>query len=338
VILLFGIPSETPMVMVAQALGALGQDPVVINQRDVERNRIRLGWDGAHAGGELRTGDLSLDLAEVDGIYLRPMDDRRLPELAGEPTDSPLRRRTVAFHELVIQWTEAIEITVINRYSRMGSNFSKPYQAQLITQSGLATPETLVTNDPQAVLAFREEHGELIFKSISGERSIVKKLGEADLARLDRIRHCPVQFQVWVPGQDIRVHTIGDRCFATAISSTGVDYRYAGQRDGAAAELSATTLPDEIAERCLALTAHLGLEFAGIDLRRDPDGRYVCFEVNPSPAFSYYESHTGQPIAAAVADHLLRDARGTRETARGPALTAGDTARRAALTADPAPA
>jgi glutathione synthase/RimK-type ligase-like ATP-grasp enzyme len=224
--------------------------------------------------------------------------------LAGETEESALRRRTIAFHELLIQWTEASEITVINRYSRMGSNFSKPYQAQLITRAGLATPETLVTNDPEAVLAFREEHGELIFKSISGERSIVKKLSEDDLDRLDRIRHCPVQFQAWVPGQDVRVHTIGGQCFATAINSEGVDYRYAAVRDGAAAELAATTLPDEVADRCLALTDALGLEFAGIDLRRDPEGRYVCFEVNPSPAFSYYESHTGQPIAAAVAAHL----------------------------------
>jgi hypothetical protein len=26
--------------------------------------------------------------------------------------------------------------------------------------------------------------------------------------------------------------------------------------------------------------------------------------VNPSPAFSYYELHTGQPIAAAIAGYL----------------------------------
>ena len=40
---------------------------------------------------------------------------------------------------------------------------------------------------------------------------------------------------------------------------------------------------------------------AGIDLKLAPDGRVVCLEVNPSPVFSYYELHTGQPIAAAIA-------------------------------------
>lgn len=314
-IVLFGIPSETPLAMVAARLAARGQAPVVVNQRDVRENRIRLRSDGEQLSGELWTGRRCLELADIDAVYLRPMDDRRLPELAGEPADSELRQRVMAFHELFIQWTEAAQVTVINRYSRMGSNSSKPYQAQLIARAGLAVPETLVTNDPAAVLAFREQHGELIFKSISGERSIVRKLSDDDLHRLERIRDCPVQFQAWVPGEDIRVHTIGGRCFPTAISSDGVDYRYAGLRDGAPAQLTATTLPDEIAERCLALTAQLGLEFAGIDLRRDPDGRYVCFEVNPSPAFSYYESHTGQPIAAAVAAHLRAgrgESRGSR--------------------------
>ena len=36
-----------------------------------------------------------------------------------------------------------------------------------------------------------------------------------------------------------------------------------------------------------------------------PDGRYYCFEVNPSPAFSYYELDTGQQIAASIAALLM---------------------------------
>jgi hypothetical protein len=29
-----------------------------------------------------------------------------------------------------------------------------------------------------------------------------------------------------------------------------------------------------------------------------------CFEVNPSPGFSYYEANAGQPISTAVAEYL----------------------------------
>ena len=34
------------------------------------------------------------------------------------------------------------------------------------------------------------------------------------------------------------------------------------------------------------------LEFAGIDLKVTPDNEVYCFEVNPCPAFSYYENNT----------------------------------------------
>jgi glutathione synthase/RimK-type ligase-like ATP-grasp enzyme len=55
----------------------------------------------------------------------------------------------------------------------------------------------------------------------------------------------------------------------------------------------------------VSLAAALDLPFAGIDLRLSPSREATCFEVNPSPAFSWFESATGQPIAAAVARYLL---------------------------------
>jgi D-alanine-D-alanine ligase-like ATP-grasp enzyme len=49
----------------------------------------------------------------------------------------------------------------------------------------------------------------------------------------------------------------------------------------------------------------LRLPVAGIDLRRTPQGEWYCFEVNPSPAFAYYEAATHQPIAEAIAGLLM---------------------------------
>jgi glutathione synthase/RimK-type ligase-like ATP-grasp enzyme len=101
----------------------------------------------------------------------------------------------------------------------------------------------------------------------------------------------------------VRVHVVGGEAFATRIDSDVTDYRYA-TRMGGEARLSAVELPDATAERCVALAAGLGLEFVGIDLKITPDGEAYCFEVNPCPAFSYYEANTGQPIARAVARRL----------------------------------
>ena len=83
------------------------------------------------------------------------------------------------------------------------------------------------------------------------------------------------------------------------IVSDAVDYRY-GSRDGIENEMSAYELPDAIRDRCVRLSKALNLPLCGIDFKRTPDGEYVCFEVNPSPAFSYYEENAGQPISTAI--------------------------------------
>ena len=106
-------------------------------------------------------------------------------------------------------------------------------------------------------------------------------------------------------GTNVRVHTVADEAFATAIRSEATDYRYAARQSGEAAELREVTLAPELAAQCVALSRSLGLEFAGIDLKITPEDEVYCFEVNPSPAFSYYEGNTGQAISEAVARRLM---------------------------------
>jgi len=167
-------------------------------------------------------------------------------------------------------------------------------------------PDTLVSTDPEEVLAFAARHEQVVYKSCSGVRSIVTAFDPvADRARLHRLRWCPVQFQERVAGPDVRVHVVGDRTFAAIVDSTAVDYRYARAQVGSDARLRAFRLDDDLAARCVALAAALDLPFAGIDLKLAPDQRVVCFEVNPSPGFSWYESAAGLPISDAVARWLL---------------------------------
>jgi len=82
--------------------------------------------------------------------------------------------------------------------------------------------------------------------------------------------------------------------------SDGVDYGYAA-RDGSAVVIQAVVIPDELAERCLSLARTCGLVVCGIDLRLAPGGRWYCFEVNPSPGFTYYQASTGHAIDRAIA-------------------------------------
>ncbi len=302
-ILLGGIPSERPVAMLTDALDELGAPYRLFDQRRCAgcAFAFEIGTDGVSGTLELH-GEI-FDIAAFAAIYFRLMDDRILPELENEPEGSPARRHSRALHDALYRWIEVADARVVNRSDPQGSNSSKPYQAQLIASHGLSVPETLITTDPAEVLAFRRLHGSIIYKSMSGVRSIVRQLNEADVPRLGTIGWCPVQFQALVPGNDVRVHVIGDVVHATEILSDVTDYRYARQQGGTT-ELRAIELPRDLAARCIALTAGLGLVFAGIDLRIGPDGEATCFEVNPSPAFSYYQANTDQPIATTLARYL----------------------------------
>ena len=308
-ILVCGIPSETPLRLVTSRLEEMGAPFVMLNQRDFARCGIWFEVDGGQIAGELRIGERIFKLEEFSGVYPRMMDDRFLPELSEEPPDSALRNHCRSFHETLTRWMEIAPALVINRCAPMASNSSKPYQAQLIRAQGFRVPETLVTNVPELVREFRSQHGRVIYKSVSAVRSIVQELNDEDEQRLDHIRWCPTQFQAFVEGTNVRVHTIGNEVFATAVQSEATDYRYAARQSGEPAGLREVTLSDELTERCLRLSRSLGLEFAGIDLKVTPEDEVYCFEVNPCPAFSYYEGNTSQPISAAVARRLASGAR-----------------------------
>lgn len=303
-ILLAGIPTESPLAMVADALRETHAHFFILNQRRAGEMRIEFTLSSGTVTGWLECGNELYRLEDFEGVYLRLMDDRSLPELSAEPEDSPLRAHVKGLHEALHGWVEVAETRVVNPPSAMSSNASKPFQSQLIRQHGLCLPETLITNEPDLVREFLNRHSRVIYKSISGVRSIVQLVEKKDLDRIHKIRWCPTQFQEYIEGDNVRVHVVGEQVFATRVCSCAVDYRYAQTQVGTPAELAACELPGEIVERCVALAGALRLPFAGIDLKIATTGQVYCFEVNPCPGYSYYQAHTGQPIAAAVAQYL----------------------------------
>lgn len=288
-ILLWGMPGDDPLDEVWAALALLEADARFLDQRDPHDATVKVAEAEAEAAGTVTTDDGTIDLARVGAAYVRPQESSDRGRLA----DASL-----------LAWADLTRANVVNRPAAMAANNSKPYQLGLVERFGFNVPDTLVTTDPREAQRFRRRHGRVIYKSVSGVRSIVSQLHDEQLERLADVANCPTQFQQYVPGEDVRAHVVGEEIHATVVRSDVDDYRYAPQA-GAALELTETELPADVADRCRAATRGMGLHLAGIDLRRTPDG-WVCFEVNPSPAFTFYERATGQPIAAAVARLLIR--------------------------------
>jgi glutathione synthase/RimK-type ligase-like ATP-grasp enzyme len=305
VIVLWGVGADGPLDAVRSALVRSRAHAVLLDQHALLEASLELSVDDG-VRGTLAIGAERLSLEAVSAVYVRPYDTRRLPAMlrAGEGSDA--WRRGALFEERLACWLELTGALVISRPSAMASNNSKPYQAELLRAAGFRVPETLVTTDAEAALEFVERYGDAIYKSVSGVRSIVSRVGEEQRGRLGDVSNCPTQFQEYVPGTDIRVHVVGDETFVCEIRSDADDYRYA-HRQATPVDVRAGAVPAEIAERCVALSASLGLPVSGFDLRRTPSCEYYCFEVNPSPGFTFYEEATGQPIAGAIA-RLLQTA------------------------------
>ena len=252
---MLGDASDSPIDRVLAALHARGAEVVHVDAAALATVRYDLVFD-AGVGGWFAVGTTRIEVSTVRGMYLRP----------GPATSARCEAAGGAFLALA----SMLPITVINRPAAGRSNASKPYQLGIIASAGLDVPDTLVTTDPDTARRFLSAHGRLVYKSISGIRSIVGFIEPADQARLGDVASGPVQLQAYVPGLDVRVHVVGERWFACAIRSDAPDYRYAGAVTGGSVELSGYDLPPALGRRLVALSRRMGLLVAGIDLQADP--------------------------------------------------------------------
>jgi hypothetical protein len=297
-ILIYGQSDDPPLTDAVQALQSAGANFRFLDQAHIDREDVLFEFNGNKLVGRLTVAGETLDINDFRGIYARPLD---LPVRRWDPSRVDAGR---LLHEQLFEWLDVAPALVVNRPHAMQANASKPLQIQLIAEHGFLVPETLITNDESELRAFWHEHGRIIYKSISGVRSIVQEMDEVAAKRLKHLAALPTQFQQWIPGIDVRVHVVGTHALAAQIEGSVTDYRYA-DRYGKKVKLTAIEISPAVASRCVNLAKSMNLPLAGIDFRLRPDGEFVCFEVNPMPAYSYFESHTGLPISRHLAQLLM---------------------------------
>jgi glutathione synthase/RimK-type ligase-like ATP-grasp enzyme len=197
---------------------------------------------------------------------------------------------------------------VLNPPAHAFSNYSKPYQLELLANAGFDIPKTLVTNIPEEARAFWEACGkQAIYKGVSNVTTLAQVFTSESFERLQFLPTCPTLFQEFIRGADYRVHVIGDDAFVTRLAGPNVDYRRSllmTKNEDVAVE--AAKLPVLVTDRCITITRKLGLVASGIDFKQESSGRLVVLELNPYPQFTFYEGRSGQPITQAVVDYLIQ--------------------------------
>jgi glutathione synthase/RimK-type ligase-like ATP-grasp enzyme len=301
-ILLWGLMEDAPMNMAYAELAKTGADFFFLDHRKIFDSDIEYTFsikDGAKCFIDIE--GVRLDLDNVRAAYIRPYNFRDYSQMEGKAIDDPIALKAGGFEMQLMAWLDASDMLVLNRSGPSATNNSKPYQLSLISKAGFKVPKTYISNDSALVRKFLTESGEAVYKSISSVRSIVHKVADNHLGFIDDVQWCPTLFQKVVPGINYRAHVLNNEIYAVRIESDSLDYRY-GQTT-----MMAEELPDDVAQKCYRINEMLGLHFSGIDLMRTGQGEWYCFEVNPSPAYSYFQLNSGVHISAALA-RLLMDA------------------------------
>jgi RimK-like ATP-grasp domain len=289
-VLLWGLPEDEPLAAVHYALQALGAQVIMTDQRRALSTHVLRGPDGPL----LRQRDRVRPLGEVTAAYPRPY-------LCPPPRSCPARlvaqRHVARLENELWQWTTTTTATVVNRPAPGASNSTKPMQTQVARACGFRVPDSLLTNDPEHLRAFTARHGTVIYKAAGAERTITGLLDLADARRVERLSTCPVYFQRYIAGSNVRVHVVAAEIYAAEITSDAVDYRRHIR------DMAPMALPGRIADACLAVTQALGLLLAGIDLIRALDGEWYFLEANTSPGFTFFPER--DRVAAAIARLLV---------------------------------
>lgn len=191
----------------------------------------------------------------------------------------------------------------------------KPTQLVMAQRCGFVIPPTLVSNDPEEILAFAERfEGRVVYKSFNA--LVPTSLLEASmLDDREALRWTPGIYQPLLEkDHELRVTIVGRRIFATRINSQEtargkVDWREAQwQPRGLRSDLSFSRckLPDGTRRACLRLMKALALVYGAVDLIVTPEGQYVFLEINPFGQFLWVDHEVGYPLLDAMAEMLIQ--------------------------------
>lgn len=264
-----------------------------------------------------------IDLAGVRAVwYRRP----GLPQPLSPVRDPELRRWAAdALSHTLHGMLETLDcVWVPGRPSQVEVAGLKVSQLAVAARLGFPIPRTLVTSRPEDFVAFYARHaGRLVSKapwrSRTSPATFTHAVRRRDARLSHAIRHAPVIFQEYVPKRlEVRVTVIGPQAFAAEIHSQELPSTLHDSRrwDDRRPRHAPHELPSSVERLCVRLVRALGLRFGAIDLILTPAGKYVFLEMNPNGQWAWIESLTGQPIAAAIADLLVRGRARPREGAR----------------------
>lgn len=198
----------------------------------------------------------------------------------------------------------------------------KMLQLSVAASVGFATPQTVITNNPETALAFaRGLSGDVAIKSL-GSIAVTtpsedggaiqyglftRRVSLAELESVkESIRHQPTSFQEFIEKQyELRITCVGARCFACRIESRTGDLTADDYRFDTTGLIHVPQKCQELEEKLQSYLKTFGLNFGCFDILITKTGEPVFLECNPNGQWLWVENMTGLPIGQAIAQELM---------------------------------
>ncbi len=203
---------------------------------------------------------------------------------------------------------ENLGVQVINSASAIEHTVDKYYTSFLLSDAGILTPRTLVTEDLDTAIQACREMGDVVIKPLFGSegKGMVRASDEETAYRVLRaweLNRYIYYIQEYLPHfrQDIRAFVIGDEVVA-AMRRRGTGWK-TNYSQGAEAE--AVELSSEMKMLALKAARLINLDYAGVDIIPAENGKTYIVEVNSIPGWRGLQKATGQRIAERIVNYLL---------------------------------
>jgi glutathione synthase/RimK-type ligase-like ATP-grasp enzyme len=262
------------------------------------------------------------ELRELKGVWYRkplPIDPDLLP-VAPHHLDYSKSAITMHLKALYSLFPNA---TWVSDYYAIRKAASKPAQLVVATRLGFRVPETVFTNDSNRAADFVKKHSSCVVKPLAllpplSEQNMIMKLFTSQISHKENIDFSGLYLAPSILQEaidvvrEVRVTVVGDKVFAAAITTQGLDkesrirdYKAAYYESNAEVIIETYKLPDDVREKCITYTKLFNLRFCAIDLVEDTHGRLWFLEGNSNGQWAFVEDATGYPIGKTIAELLM---------------------------------
>lgn len=263
--------------------------------------------------------DCAIETGRVPGLRIPGFEDA-LPDgalirLISSGTLEQITLRLGMIHAL-----EALDVATYNGARTIERTVDKSMTSFLLHRAGIATPATWVTeNREEARRIVEREIGageKIVLKPLFGSQGIGITLLETPALPEPEVTGGTYYLQRFIDTgtgswHDWRVLVVGGRAIAAMIRRG--KHWITNVMQGA--ECERVSAEGEPAALAVAAARATGADYAGVDIIRDRDGRFLVLEVNSVPAWKGLQSVTDFDVAQAIVDDFLTGLPGKRPRA-----------------------